>query len=373
MKRIQTKQILKDLQKKMVFLVGPRQIGKTWLAKEVSKLFKKPLYLNYDNLKDRKIIKNEAWLTSTDLIIFDEIHKMPKFKNYLKGIFDTKNNNLQILITGSARLDTFRKSGDSLAGRFFKHRLLPFTPSELIKIGEKYDIDKLIDLGGFPEPFLAEDINTANRWRTEYIDGLIRKDVLDFEKIHDFKAIQLLLDLLRYRVGSPISYTSLAEDIGVSVNTVKKYIEIFESLYIIFKITPFSRKIARSILKEPKIYFFDNGMVIGNDGAKLENFVAISLLKYVYCKRDYEGTNINLHYMRTKDQKEIDFSIASFDKVEMNIEVKLSDNELSKNLLYFKEKYHIPSVQLVKNLRNEKIQKEIEIRKIDTFLSELEY
>ncbi len=373
MQRIQTKQILEDLEKKMLFLVGPRQVGKTWLSKEISKNFKKPLYLNYDNFKDRKIIQDESWLSSTDLLIFDEIHKMPKFKNYLKGIFDTKDDNLKILVTGSARLDVFRQSGDSLAGRFFKHRLLPFTPSELTKIGFQYDVDKLIEVGGFPEPFLAEDEKDANKWRSEYIDGLIRTDILDFEKIHDFKAIQLLLELLRQRVGSCVSYTSLSEDIGISVNTVKKYIEIFESLYIIFRVRPFSKKIARSILKEPKIYFFDNGMVKGDDGAKLENFVAISLLKYVYGKRDCEGLEAKLHYMRTKDQKEVDFSIVIDDKPEMNIEVKLSDKDLSKNLLYFKEKYAINSVQIVKNLRNERVQNGIEIRKLGVFLSELEY
>jgi hypothetical protein len=243
MYRQQTKQIIKDLDKKIVFLVGPRQVGKTWLAKYIGEEYKKTTYLNYDRLGDREIIKKEQWLEDTELLILDELHKMKDWKDYLKGIFDTKPEHLRILVTGSARLETFRQAGDSLAGRFFIHRLMPFSMAELKNEKELINVDKFLVRGGFPEPFLAQEAIDADRWRNQYIDGLIREDILDFEKIHDFKAIKLVFELLRRKVGSPVSYNSIAGDAGISPVTVKKYIAIFEALFIIFKVSPYSKKI----------------------------------------------------------------------------------------------------------------------------------
>jgi len=305
MERKQKKQILKDLNKKMVFITGPRQVGKTWLAKDIAGDFPKSVYLNYDSFSDRKIIKEEIWLEQTDLLILDELHKMPFWKNYLKGVYDTRPEHMKILVTGSARLETFRQSGDSMAGRYFRHRLLPFSPAEV----NSNSLEKFITQGGFPEPFLAETSTDADRWRMQYLDGLIRTDILDFEKINDFRAIQLVLELLRSRVGSPVSYRSIAEDVGVAPNTVKKYIRILESLFIIFRVSPFSKNIARSILKEPKIYFFDTGMVEKDEGIRFENTVALCLLKHVYYLEDSLGKPYSLNYLRTKDKTEVDFCL----------------------------------------------------------------
>ena len=274
MYRKQIEPIIKDLNKKIVFIVGPRQVGKTWLTLEIGKRFNNTTYLNYDSYEDHQIIKEKSWLQSTELLILDELHKMPGWKNYLKGVFDTKPQNLKIVVTGSARLDIFRQTGDSLAGRFFTHRLMPFSLSELKEDPLSQDIDRFIIRGGFPEPFLVKNPVDAKRWRMQYVDSLLRVDILDFENIHNLKAIQLVFELLKQKVGSPISYKSIAEDVSISPNTVKKYIQIFEALYIVFKITPFSKNIARSLLKEPKIYFFDTGLIKGDKGAKFENLVA---------------------------------------------------------------------------------------------------
>lgn len=208
----------------------------------LAKYFPECVYLNYDSIEDRKIINDEMWLERTKLLILDELHKMPGWKNYLKGVFDTKPEHMTILVTCSARLEAFRQSGDSLAGRYFRHRLLPFSPSEVHRVESVIDLERFLTRGGFPEPFLAQDDIEADRWRMQYIDGLIRTDILDFEKIYNFKAIQLVLDLLRSRVGSPISYTSIAEDVGISPNTVKKYIQILKSLYIVFRLPPFNKR-----------------------------------------------------------------------------------------------------------------------------------
>ncbi|MBI3259124.1 MAG: DUF4143 domain-containing protein [Ignavibacteriae bacterium] len=285
---------------------------------------------------------------------------MPQWKTYLKGIYDTKLPHQKILVTGSARLEIYNQAGDSLAGRFFLHRLLPLSPAECDKVGVSYTLDHFLERGGFPEPFLANDLIEANRWRLQYVDSLLRVDVIDFENIHNLNAIRLVFELLRERVGSSISYSSIAEDVAISPNTVKKYIEILEALYIVFRITPFSHNIARSLLKEPKVYFFDTGLVKNNDGIKFENFVATCLFKHVLSKIDYQAENYALRYLHTKERHEVDFALVHNDQVKEMVEVKHADHIPSPSLHYFHEKYQIPAVQVVKELKRERRENGIE-------------
>ncbi len=371
MERFQKKAILRDLKKKMVLLAGPRQAGKTTLAKEIAKEFSSSTYLNYDRLEDRKILLKEAWLPSTELLIFDEIHKMPKWKNFLKGVYDTKPASQKILVTGSARLEVFKKVGDSLAGRYFLHRLMPLSPAECEKVHASYTLERFLERGGFPEPFLTENTTDANRWRLQYTDSLLREDVLDFENIQNLNAIRLVFEMLREKVGSPVSYTSLAEDIAISPNTVKKYIQILEALYVVFRVTPFSHNIARSLLKEPKIYFFDTGLVKGDSGAKFENLVASCLLKHVFARIDYEAENVSLHYLQTKDKQEVDFALVKDKTAQKIIEAKHADASIASSLRYFHEKYRIPATHLVQELKRERVDNGIEVVKGIDFLKSL--
>lgn len=370
MDRFQKDLIVKDLERKIVILSGPRQVGKTWLSKNIGQSFLNPVYLNYDAIDHRNVIEARSWLPKTDLLVLDELHKMDHWKSYLKGIYDTKEDHLSILVTGSARLETFRGAGDSLAGRYFHHQLLPLSLAE-IPNARPTDLDDLLSLGEFPEPFLSSSLPESARWRLQYIDGLIREDILDFEKVHDFKKIQLTLDLLRKRVGSPLSYKSIADDISASPNTVKRYVEIFEALFIIFRVTPYSKNIARSLLKEPKIYFYDTGMVDGDDGVKFENHVAMSLLKHLKMHQEKSGKRAELMYLRTKERKEIDFCRVLDGQIFDACEVKLSDSKISKNIKFFKERYSFPMQQIVKNLRVERVDEGIEVRRGFDFLRSL--
>ena len=357
----------------MVFVVGPRQVGKTWLSKKVMGEYKNPLYLNYDDMDHVKILKTKAWKPEVDLIVFDEIHKMPKWKNYIKGIYDTKPDTLHMLITGSARMDTFRKAGDSLTGRFFIHHLMPFSLSELKGTYLENDIHTLIKRSGFPEPLFLERDEDANRWRSTYADTLIRQDVLEFNDIQKVVAMRQVYNILKNKIGSPVSYANIARDIDTSPKTVKKYIEILESLYVIFILKPHTGKINRSILKEPKIYFFDYG-VIDDEGARFENFVALSLYKNITTTNDLTGSSVSLSFLKTRDQKEVDFAISDKNELKEIIEVKVSDNKLSGPLKYFSEKYNVKGTQLVKYARVEQmLGSNIQLRSADKYLSELDW
>mgnify|MGYP001950843201 CR=1 FL=1 len=363
----------------MVFVTGPRQVGKTYLAKEIMSEFNSPQYLNYDNIFDRKIIFEQSWKRNADLIVFDEIHKMKDWKLYLKGLFDTRNNKEAILVTGSARLETFRQTGESLAGRYNHLRLNPISVKELSSIISPYEaIETINKFSGFPEPLLnslnniEKAVEFSNRWRNQYYIDLVREDILEFGKLQEIRAIKNLLEMLRHRVGSPISYKGLAEDLQISPTTVKKYIEILESLYIVFLIKPFHKNIARSILKEPKLYFYDSSYILGDEGIKLENTIAIHLLKHTQYLYDTKGKDISLSYVRTKDNKEVDFVIVENQKPINFIEVKLSDRKISPNLSYFSNKYKNSNfIQLVHNLKNEEHKNGIDLLSASNWLEGL--
>ena len=368
-----SKKILSDLKKKMVFIVGPRQVGKTWLSKQVMKEYKNPIYLNYDNSDHREILKKQAWLPTVDLVVFDEIHKMPKWKNFLKGVYDTKPETIHVLVTGSARMDAFKKVGDSLAGRFFVYHLLPFTLAELKGSKLENQMTLLMERSGFPEPLLASDVLDANRWRSLYTESLLGQDILEFQDIDKINAIRQIYQLLKNKVGSPLSYSSLARDVGISPATAKKYIEILEALYVIFIVKPYTYKISRSILKEPKIYFFDYSL-IDDVGARFENFVALALYKHTVLKTDLSGKTYSLGFLKTKESKEVDFTL--FDDQNNLIEIieaKVSDTTVSKTLEYFSEKYRTKGTQLVYNLGTERMSpRGVFIQKAQKYLENLE-
>ncbi len=360
----------KDLKRKMVFLGGPRQCGKTTLAKAILK-DTKGIYLNWDRTPDQKAILNEGWSDQDSLVVLDEIHKYPKWKNLVKGYFDTSKEKHQFLITGSARLDVYRRGGDSLLGRYHYWRLHPFTLHEPIKgIRAKDAFERLLSVGGFPEPFLDANPIESRRWREERHDRILRDDIRDLENVKKIQLMGLLLQLLRERVGGPINVLNLATDLQVSPATVSHWIEIFERMYLIFTVRPYSRNLPRSLVKPFKIYFYDNADVIGDESARFENLVATHLLKEMNFLQDSSGERWDLHYVRNKEGHEVDFVLVRDRTVVELIEAKWSDPKPSKSLLYFGEKIGVPKItQMVGTLKTSTTKNKLSIiHPIDRFL-----
>ena len=357
MKRYLDDLVMQDLATKMVVLTGPRQVGKTTLARQLMTSFDSAQYHNWDVLQDRTVLQRQSWNPRAKLLVMDEIHKMREWKGWLKGVVDGRVSGQALLVTGSARMDTFRQGGDSLAGRYFAFRLHPFSVREWCDqrhIPAADALDHLLARGGFPEPCLAVDAVQADRWRAQYFTDLIREDVLEFSRVHEINTMRLFVELLRERVGSPLSLASIARDLAVSPATLKRYLDILQALFIVFTVQPWHHNVARSLLQSPKVYFFDTGLVNGDNGVRLENAVAGMLLKHAHFLHDSAGREIGLHYIRTKDGAEVDFALSEKGEVTQMIECKLGDNKPHRGLVRFAEQFaKAEAVQIVYNLRQE--------------------
>ena len=326
--------IIADLKKKLLFLAGLRQVGKSTLAKSLVKSASN--YLNWDVTSDRRAIREIAWPKRSGVVVLDELHKFIKWKSFLKGLIDEFQNNPPLLVTGSARLETFRKGGDALTGRTYMYRLHPIDPLEAVQqFGIKDALlasQQLIKSGGFPEAFLNP--KEADRLREDRLQVVLREDIRDISMVSELRGMELLIELLRERVGGTINYSHLAADIGISPPTVKKWIELLERLYVIFIVYPYSRNLARSIRREPKVYFYDCSAATNGDGFRFENLIGSCLLKWIHFLNDSAGRRLNLQYFRDKDKHEVDFVICEGLQAKMLVEAKLSETDLHPGLSY---------------------------------------
>jgi len=373
MERSITKFIKKDrTHNKIILLSGPRQSGKTTLSKSIFKNFE---YFSFDLSEDRDAILAKKWRRDCEAVIFDELHKMLNWKSWLKGIYDTEGNRPSLFVTGSANLETFSKVGDSLAGRYFQYRLHPIDVEEGITYWKDDPTEvmrRLTTCGGFPEPFLLGESTFYKRWQKSHLDIILRQDFLDLFSVRSIKRIELLLDCLKQRVGSTVSYHNLASDLQVDPKSIQSWLIMLENVYAVFRLTPYHHNIARSLLKEPKVYFYDTGRIV-DKGAQLENLVACALLKRLHFLEDVFGKQTALHYLRTKDGHEIDFAVVINNTLCLCLEVKTSDDKLSKSFSYFK-KYigDAPCVQIVLNLKREYDTKDgIQVRNLASYLASL--
>lgn len=335
------KEIIYDLKSKMVFLGGPRQVGKTTLSKTLLKKYLDghPAYLNWDSEIHRSKIKNREWPKTEKLIILDEIHKFKNWRNFIKGLYDTLKNTHSFLITGSARLDLFRKGGDSLLGRYFYYRLHPYSLPELGIT--KVNTNRLMKFGGFPEPLLAKDERTLRRWHQSRLSRIVRADIRDIEQVSDIDKMELLAEELPRRVGSPLSLKSLGEDLELDPKTVKRWVEILDNMYYCFRIPPYGAPKIRAVKKEQKLYLWDWSQ-IEDLGIRFENMTASLLLKFCHFHEDVNGHKMELRYIRDTDKREVDFVVLKDKKPIFAVECKTKERSISSHVIYFKERTSIP-------------------------------
>jgi len=333
-KRYLAGQVQKDLARKMVFVSGPRQVGKTTLARQIIRGENE--YLNWDIAEHRdRILRRE--LPPGGAVIFDEIHKYRSWRNYLKGLVDLPARRWRILVVGSARLDIYRFGGDSLQGRYHFLRLHPFSAAEL-KIASESGFTDLLRLGGFPEPFLSGSETEARRWSREYRSRVIHEEITSLEKIVDLGNLELMAIRLPHLVGAPLSVNALREDLQVSHKTLSRWLQVLERLYVIYRLPPFGAPAIRAVKKEQKHYHYDWSQV-PDPPRRFENLVAGHLLKWVHYEQDAKGRDLELRYFRDVDGREVDFVVSEAGRPIRLIEAKWGDAEVDQGLRYLKARF----------------------------------
>lgn len=354
----------------MVFLAGPRQVGKTRLAKNwLEKKGCSSLYFNWDDVSTRKgYATNNRFFESParslgirdPWIVFDEIHKRNRWRDILKGVYDVFQDEFRFLITGSARLDIFRRSGDSLVGRYSLFHMMPFNIGEIANLRQgvsflsEKSIQKLLKTfeeqvsnkisasvedayqnlwryGPFPEPFLKQNERFSRKWHQDYLSLVIHEELKDITKIVELDKVENLLFLMPSRIMAPLSMANLAGELEVAHTTVKVWLEQLKRLYLLFPVAPWAKKVSRGLRREKKWYFLD-WYYVPEEPGKLENMVATYLYRVCLTLTDMGLGNYQLYYLRTLDKQEIDFIVEADRKPILAVEVKLNDTQLSKTL-----------------------------------------
>ena len=338
--------------RQMALVSGPRQVGKTTTCRSVSNE-----YLNWDNADDRRLLlrgpasiaqalKLDVLRAKLPVATLDELHKYTKWKSLLKGFFDSYGDRVRLIITGSSRIDVFRRGGDSLMGRYFLYRMHPWSVAESLRTGlpqkevhapdeiRSADWDALWEHGGFPEPFLRRDTRFTRRWRSLRYEQLSREDLREMAVVSDLGTLETLMQILAENSGQQLIYSNLAHEIQVSVDTVKRWIDLLARLHYGFLVRPWFRNVAKSLRKEPKWFLRDWSGVM-EDGARAETLVACHLLKAVEGWTDLGFGDFELRYLRDKQKREVDFLVVKDRRPWFLVEVKMSDQTLSPSLGYF--------------------------------------
>lgn len=376
--RYPTPELLRLLEdeRKMAFISGPRQAGKTTLVRHLlGRAAQAGNYFNWDVESHRKAILRHPegfWDAAGAVrarIALDEIHKYPRWKRFLKGLYDSAGARTDILVTGSGRLDVYQRGGDSLLGRYGLHRLHPFTlgemlapdracvraPQEFWRLaatgvppppGAERALAQLECLTGFPEPLFSGSESRLRRWRRARHHLVIREDLRDLTRIRDIGLVEALAALLPERVGSPLSLNALSEDLGVAFGSVRTWVEALARLYYLFELRPYAGRLARTLRREAKVYLFDFSE-IEDPGARFENLVALHLLKLRDAWNDWGLGDYELHYVRDKEKREVDFLLTESRRPCLLLEAKLAAQDVSPSVLYFRERLKpVHTVQL---------------------------
>jgi predicted AAA+ superfamily ATPase len=336
--------VAEALKKKMAFVGGPRQVGKTtfalgFLGEDADE--RHPAYCNWDHPSVPPRLRRGELPAGEPLILLDEIHKYARWRNLLKGIYDTEKSQRRLLVTGSARLDYYRKGGDSLVGRYRYFRLHPFSLREISRTPARSDLDVLLKFGGFPEPLLAQNEVEHRIWHRHRLSRIVREDLRDLEHVREISLIEHLTDLLPARVGSPLSIRNLREDLQIDHKTAERWLQILENLYVCFRLSPYGPPRVRAVKKERKLYLWDWSSV-EDDGPRFENLVASQLLKYCHFVEDTKGYPMELRYLRDTDKREVDFVVLKDRRPLFAVECKAGEKALCRALKYFAERTSIP-------------------------------
>lgn len=351
--------------RQMVFISGPRQVGKTTVGKSLQSLPGFFVYFNWDSQDDRTLIiqgpkkvAEKAGLAKARkgklIIVFDEIHKYRKWKQFLKGFFDVYEKECQIVVMGSAKLNVYKAGGDSLMGRYFLYRLHPFSIGELLrkrlsesdlrppkKIPQK-DFEVLLRFGGFPEPYLRRNPRFSVNWQRLRKEQLFREDIRDLSQVQELAQLEMLAMLLVNQTGQLLSYNNLANAINVSAPTIKRWLSSLESFYFTFRVQPWAKNVKRTLKKDPKYYLWDWSL-IQDEGARHENFVASHLLKAVHLWTDSGFGEYGLYFVRDKEKREVDFLVTKDHHPFFLVEVKTTNHSgISRSLHYFQKELKVP-------------------------------
>ena len=369
--RYLAKPIEDDLARKMVFVGGPRQVGKTTLATTLLGGGRRhPGYLNWDDARVRPSLLRGELPPGQKLFVLDEIHKFPRWRNLVKGFHDTEGDRTSFLVTGSARLDHYRKGGDSLRGRYHYYRLHPVTLSELSADATADDLERLMRFGGFPEPLFAGNERTWRRWQRERVSRVVYEDLRDLENVREVALVELLVEALPERVGSPLSVQSLREDLQVAHETVERWLGILERLYVCFRIPPFGAPRIRAVKKEKKLYLWDWSRVPGT-GARFENMVASHLLKLCHHVEDTQGHHMELRFIRDTDRREVDFVVIRDNRPLFAVECKSGEKAPSSAIRYFRQRTGIVDFYQVHLGERDYLSKGTRVLPFRTFCKEL--
>ncbi|HIJ40416.1 MAG TPA: ATP-binding protein [Deltaproteobacteria bacterium] len=377
MEKIRTRYIEKavktDLKSRMVFVGGPRQVGKTTFA--LSFLPEPgeghPAYLNWDNVLVRSSLMKGELPPNQNFIVLDEIHKFARWRNLVKGFYDTNKTKRSFIITGSARLDYYRKGGDSLHGRYHYYRLHPFSLMELNSNATENDFKELLRFGGFPEPVFRGDEKFWRRWQRERIQRVVYEDIRDLETVKEISLLELLAEELPNRVGSPLSVKNLKELLQVAHETVERWLKIFERMYYSFRIPPYGPPTIRAVKKEQKLYLWDWSLIT-EPGARFENFIASQLLKFCHFLEDTEGFRMDLRFLRDTDKREVDFVVLKDKKPLFAVECKSGDRGINPVLYYFMQRTKIPKFYQVHEGKKDYEKDGIRVLPVQIFCRELE-
>jgi predicted AAA+ superfamily ATPase len=330
-----------DLKTKMLFVGGPRQVGKTTFALSFlpNPVRNHPAYLNGDDIRVRPALMKGELPSGQPLIILDEIHKYARWRSLVKGFFDSRAPRPAFIVTGSARLDCYSRGGDSLQGRYHGYRLHPFSLPELGG-STAADLTHLLRFGGFPEPCLHGGERLWRRWQRERIHRVVYDDIRDLERVKELSLLELLAEELPRRVGAPLSVRSLSQDLSVAHDTTERWLSVFERLYMCFRIAPFGAPRVRAVKKEQKLYLWDWSM-IPDAGPRFENLVACQLLKYCHLLEDTQGYRMELRFLRDTDKREVDFVVLKDGSPAFAVECKTGERSINPALHYFRERTKI--------------------------------